>query len=73
MRLAPAKVQRLFGTKTETLRTATDDTESKLIEAESEVIDTIDENEWKSEEGKWSGRVDLNHRLHGPEPCALPS
>src|SRR4029079_18465272 len=19
---------------------------------------------------KWSGRVDLNHRLHGPEPCA---
>ena len=22
---------------------------------------------------KWSGRVDLNHRLHGPEPCALPS
>jgi FKBP-type peptidyl-prolyl cis-trans isomerase 2 len=21
----------------------------------------------------WSGRVDLNHRLHGPEPCALPS
>ena len=22
---------------------------------------------------EWSGRVDLNHRLHGPEPCALPS
>ncbi len=21
----------------------------------------------------WSGRVDLNHRPHGPEPCALPS
>jgi hypothetical protein len=20
----------------------------------------------------WSGRVDLNHRPHGPEPCALP-
>jgi integrase len=24
-------------------------------------------------EKNWSGRVDLNHRLHGPEPCALPS
>ncbi len=22
---------------------------------------------------KWSGRLDLNQRLHGPEPCALPS
>jgi hypothetical protein len=21
----------------------------------------------------WSGREDLNLRLHGPEPCALPS
>ncbi len=21
----------------------------------------------------WSGRLDLNQRLHGPEPCALPS
>src|ERR1041385_2040241 len=20
---------------------------------------------------KWSGQVDLNHRPHGPEPCAL--
>ena len=27
----------------------------------------------KSDGKKWSGRVDLNHRLHGPEPCALPS
>ena len=26
-----------------------------------------------SQKKKWSGRVDLNHRLHGPEPCALPS
>jgi len=24
-------------------------------------------------EKKWSGRLDLNQRLHGPEPCALPS
>jgi hypothetical protein len=32
----------------------------------SEVVDNVDEE-------KWSGRVDLNHRLHGPEPCALPS
>lgn len=22
---------------------------------------------------RWSGRLDLNQRLHGPEPCALPS
>src|SRR5207249_196786 len=27
----------------------------------------------KYDVSKWSGRVDLNHRLHGPEPCALPS
>jgi hypothetical protein len=37
------QLQRLFGAKTETfpetLRTGTDDTESKLIEAESEVIE----------------------------------
>jgi len=24
-------------------------------------------------EERWSGRLDLNQRLHGPEPCALPS
>jgi hypothetical protein len=23
-------------------------------------------------EDNWSGRLDLNQRLHGPEPCALP-
>ncbi len=34
-----------------------------------DAIDNKDEIEVK----KWSGRVDLNHRLHGPEPCALPS
>ena len=27
----------------------------------------------KTRISEWSGRVDLNHRLHGPEPCALPS
>ena len=37
----------------------TDDTTGKVVE-----------NLGGSE---WSGRVDLNHRLHGPEPCALPS
>jgi len=26
-----------------------------------------------SREERWSGRLDLNQRLHGPEPCALPS
>ena len=31
------------------------------------------EIEGEFERENWSGRVDLNHRLHGPEPCALPS
>jgi hypothetical protein len=35
------------------------------------IEDIVNEDENSSE--KWSGRVDLNHRLHGPEPCALPS
>jgi len=26
-----------------------------------------------SRKEEWSGRLDLNQRLHGPEPCALPS
>lgn len=71
------QLQRLFGAKTETfpetLRTGTDDIESDVTETNSEVIEKEDETEWKREKGKWSGRVDLNHRLHGPEPCALPS
>ena len=57
------QLQRLFGAKTETftetLCNGTDDKVDKVVEKE-------DANEW-------SGRVDLNHRLHGPEPCALPS
>ena len=44
----------------ETLRTGTDDTEFDLIEANSEAIDTRDQNEWNEEEETWSGRVDLN-------------
>jgi hypothetical protein len=57
------RLERLFGAKTETftetLRSGTDNT----VE---EVIENIGGSDW-------SGRVDLNHRLHGPEPCALPS
>jgi integrase len=56
------QLERLFGAKTETfsetLREGTDDTMAEVVE-----------NVGGS---KWSGRVDLNHRLHGPEPCALP-
>ena len=63
------QLERLFGAKTETfpetLRDGTDDIETEVIE------DVVNEDENRNE--KWSGRVDLNHRLHGPEPCALPS
>jgi integrase len=57
------QLERIFGAKTETftetLRNGTDDEGNEVIENESGI--------------DWSGRVDLNHRLHGPEPCALPS
>ena len=57
------QLQRVFGAKTGTfygtLRNETGDTHTEVVE-----------NVGGS---KWSGRVDLNHRLHGPEPCALPS
>jgi len=57
------QLQRVFGVKTGTfygtLREGTDD-------KEAEVVENLGGSEW-------SGRVDLNHRLHGPEPCALPS
>ena len=57
------QLERLFGAKTETfsetLRYATD-------HEMGEVVENLGGS-------KWSGRVDLNHRLHGPEPCALPS
>jgi hypothetical protein len=63
------QLERLFGAKTETftetLRSGTDDSHNEAIE------DIVIEDENSSE--NWSGRVDLNHRLHGPEPCALPS
>ena len=57
------QLERLFGAKpetfTETLRDGTDDEVNEVFE--------------KAIKEDWSGRVDLNHRLHGPEPCALPS
>jgi hypothetical protein len=63
------QLERLFGNKTETfsetLLDGTDDIETEVIE------DIVNEDE--NNRSKWSGRVDLNHRLHGPEPCALPS
>jgi integrase len=66
---AQEQLERIFGAKTETftetLCTGTDDSHNEAIE------DIVIEDENSSE--IWSGRVDLNHRLHGPEPCALPS
>jgi integrase len=63
------QLERLFGAKPGTLygtlREGTDDQPRENFEA----VDNEDEIEVE----KWSGRVDLNHRLHGPEPCALPS
>jgi FKBP-type peptidyl-prolyl cis-trans isomerase 2 len=40
--------------------------QTKATSERTEVVKRVKEK-------KWSGRVDLNHRLHGPEPCALPS
>ena len=58
-----------FGTNpetfSETIRDGTDDYQWGYV-------DGI-ENESEVDRENWSGRVDLNHRLHGPEPCALPS
>jgi hypothetical protein len=63
------QLKRLFGGQTGTfagtLPSGSDNSENELME------DIVNEDESSSE--KWSGRVDLNHRLHGPEPCALPS
>ena len=57
------QLKRLFGAKTETFsETLRDGTDDEI----DEVVENLGGNEW-------SGRVDLNHRLHGPEPCALPS
>jgi hypothetical protein len=57
------KLKKLFGGETETLA-ETPRTGDGLKEAQVAK---------KYGRKKWSGRVDLNHRLHGPEPCALPS
>ena len=57
------QLKKLFEDKTETL------TETLPYGSDAEKAQV-----WKRlGEIRWSGRVDLNHRLHGPEPCALPS
>src|SRR5262245_15770309 len=60
---AQEQLKRLFGGKTETF-TETQATAERAKRTQVAV---------NAGKGKWSGRVDLNHRLHGPEPCALPS
>ena len=56
------QLQRLFGAKaetfTETLHEGIDDEASEVSE--------------KAIRSDWSGRVDLNHRPHAPQACALP-
>jgi hypothetical protein len=53
-------LERLFEAKLQTL--------TETLCSGTDGVDEAIENE-----NDWSGRVDLNHRLHGPEPCALPS
>ena len=57
------QLMRLFGSRTETF------TETHSREDGSERRQVAGMFSRK----KWSGRVDSNHRPHGPEPCALPS
>jgi integrase len=60
---AKEQLKKLFGGETETLaETPTTGEGLKRVQVAR-----------KEGQKKWSGRVDLNHRLHGPEPCALPS
>ena len=60
---ATEQLKKLFNGEGETFgETLRDDKAEKRVQAVE-----------KTAEEKWSGRVDLNHRLHGPEPCALPS
>ena len=40
-------------------------TSLRLIDEVNEVSENVDRK-------KWSGRVDLNHRPHAPQACALP-
>jgi integrase len=57
------QLKRLYGAKTETF------TETQSVEEVNEarqIAGILSGSEW-------SGRVDSNHRPHGPEPCALPS
>ena len=60
---AQEQLKRLFGGKTETF------TETQAVTRRAKRTQVA----VNAKKGKWSGRVDLNHRLHGPEPCALPS
>jgi integrase len=57
------QLKRLFEVKTETF------TETQFDEEVSETRQIAG----MLTGSEWSGRVDLNHRPHGPEPCALPS
>jgi hypothetical protein len=57
------QLEGLFGAKSETFGETLD---KRVDVAEVQVANKFGGSDW-------SGRVDLNHRLHGPEPCALPS
>jgi integrase len=57
------QLQKLFEAKSETFSETLD---KRVGIAEGQVANKFGGSDW-------SGRVDLNHRLHGPEPCALPS
>ncbi len=58
-----APLKALFGAKSETLgETLSTGTRKKRRQVVG-----------NSRKEIWSGRLDLNQRLHGPEPCALPS
>ena len=58
-----APLRGLFGFQSETLG------ETLSMEADRKQSQSVG----KSKEDEWSGRLDSNQRLHGPEPCALPS
>ena len=57
------QLKRLFGAETETF---TETLVQRIDTGKTQLARKLTGSEW-------SGRVDLNHRPHGPEPCALPS
>ena len=63
------QLERLIGAKTETF---TETLQKQASVGKTQVAEVTNFSR-ELVEAKWSGRVDLNHRLHGPEPCALPS